>query len=529
MSARAIMVLGTASHVGKSLLATALCRILADDGYRVAPFKAQNMSLNSAATPEGREIGRAQAMQAEAARIAPSVEMNPVLLKPTSDVGSQIVLLGHVHGVQRAAEYHRRRVDEFFPIVVKAYRSLAARHDVIVLEGAGSPAEINLKATDIVNMRMAHAADAACLLVGDIDRGGAFAALLGTWALLEPHERARIQGFAINKFRGDLALLAPGVTEIEHRIGVPSLGVVPWLPDVGLDEEDSVAFDDAPRVTTRGWSASVDASRALRVAVVSLPYLANATDFAALASEPSVDLAYAECPADLEGADIVVLPGTKDTLGALRWLEGDFGIAIKAFARRKPVVGICGGYQILGLDVADPHGVEGGGARRGLGLLPVRTILAREKVTRGVRVRPRHLALFDHDLAGTGLLEGSGYEIHMGRTEIDGDARPFADLARDGGERVADGAVSSSGLVIGTYVHGLFADDPLRWAFVRAARVRCHLSPPPELIPYGANRDARFNRLAAHVRASLNLSPLLKASSSGADFSDRSWQTVGNR
>lgn len=217
------MVLGTASHVGKSLLATALCRILADDGYRVAPFKAQNMSLNSAATPDGREIGRAQAMQAEAARIAPTVEMNPLLLKPMSDVGSQIVLLGRVHGVQRAAEYHRRRVDEFFPVVVEAYRNLAARHDVIVLEGAGSPAEINLKATDIVNMRMAEVADAACLLVGDIDRGGVFASLLGTLALLEPHERARVRGFVINKFRGDAALLAPGVAEIQRRIGVPSL------------------------------------------------------------------------------------------------------------------------------------------------------------------------------------------------------------------------------------------------------------------------------------------------------------------
>ncbi len=353
------MVLGTASHVGKSLLATALCRILADDGYRVAPFKAQNMSLNSAATPDGREIGRAQAMQAEAARIAPTVEMNPLLLKPMSDVGSQIVLLGRVHGVQRAAEYHRRRVDEFFPVVVEAYRNLAARHDVIVLEGAGSPAEINLKATDIVNMRMAEVADAACLLVGDIDRGGVFASLLGTLALLEPHERARVRGFVINKFRGDAALLAPGVAEIQRRIGVPSLGIVPWLHNVGLDEEDGVAFEDAPRVATRGWSAAVnDRSRALRVAVVALPYLANATDFAALAAEPSVDLAYAECAADLDGADVVVLPGTKDTLGALRWLEGGVGEAVRAFARRKPVIGICGGYQILGLDVADPYGAK---------------------------------------------------------------------------------------------------------------------------------------------------------------------------
>jgi adenosylcobyric acid synthase len=231
------MVLGTASHVGKSLLTAAICRILADDGYRVAPFKAQNMSLNSAATPDGREIGRAQAMQAEAARIAPSVDMNPILIKPTSDVGSQIVVLGRVRGVVHARDYHRSNVRELFPIVVDAYRRLADRYDVVVLEGAGSPAEINLRASDIVNMRMAQAADAACLLVGDIDRGGVFAALLGTLALLRPHERARIRGFAINKFRGDLSLLTPGIAAMERRLGLPSLGVVPWLNDIGCEIE----------------------------------------------------------------------------------------------------------------------------------------------------------------------------------------------------------------------------------------------------------------------------------------------------
>ena len=524
MSARAIMVLGTASHVGKSLLAAALCRILADDGYRVAPFKAQNMSLNSAATPDGREIGRAQAMQAEAARVAPTVEMNPLLLKPTSDVGSQVVLLGRVHGVQRAADYHRRRVEEFFPIVVDAYRNLAARHDVIVLEGAGSPAEINLKATDIVNMRMAEAADAACLLVGDIDRGGVFAALFGTLALLEPHERARVRGFAINKFRGDPALLAPGVAEIERRIGVPSLGVVPWLRDVGLDEEDGVALADAPRVATRGWTrATGESGRPLRVAVVAFPYLANATDFAALDAEPSVDLAYAERPQDLAYADVVVLPGTKDTLGALRWLDGGFGEAIRAFATRGAVLGICGGYQALGTEVADPHGVEGGGVRAGLGLLPVRTVLAREKVTRAVRVRPRAGAFFGDDVgagdvvvtrgfgAGAHRLEGGGYEIHMGRTTPDDGARGFADLAYDDGERIVDGAVSPNGAIVGTYVHGLFTDDALRWAFVRAARERAGLAPAAHLVAYGAEREARFDRLAAHVRRALDVPALLGA------------------
>jgi adenosylcobyric acid synthase len=509
------MVLGTASHVGKSLIAAALCRILNDDGYRVAPFKAQNMSLNSAATPEGGEIGRAQAMQAEAARIAPTVDMNPVLLKPVSDSGSQVVVLGRSRGVESARDYHQNRVGALFPIVVEAYHRLAERFDIVVLEGAGSPAEINLKPNDIVNMRMAKAANAACLLVGDIDRGGVFAALLGTLELLEPDERTRIAGFAINKFRGDLALLAPGVTDIERRIGIESLGVVPWLPNVGLDEEDSVALDDAPRVAARRWAAAPDdPTRRLRVAVIALPYLANATDFAALAAEPSVDVAYAHSAADLDAPDVLILPGTKDTLGALRWLTLEWRNAIRAFARCKPLFGICGGYQMLGLDVADPYDVEGGGAEPGLALLPVRTVLAREKVTRGVAVRLRAgTPLFGSPLAAAAALTGRGYEIHLGRTHIIDAAEAFADLVRDGGERLVDGAVSSNGRVIGTYVHGLFVDDSMRWAFVRGARMSCGLAPPAMLVPYRAERNARFDRLAAHVRAALNMQPLLRARS----------------
>ncbi|GAC1542150.1 MAG: cobyric acid synthase [Candidatus Velthaea sp.] len=508
MSARAIMVLGTASHVGKSLIAAALCRILADDGYRVAPFKAQNMSLNSAVTPDGREIGRAQAMQAEAARIAPSVDMNPILLKPTSEAGSQVVVLGRVHGVERAADYHRRRVETWFPTVVDAYRRLAAVHDIIVIEGAGSPAEINLKATDIVNMRMAEAANARCLLVGDIDRGGVFAALLGTLMLLDPGERARIGAFAVNKFRGDAGLLAPGITQIEARMALPCAGVVPWLPDVGLDEEDSVSLGDEPQAGTRGWASAVnDSGRALRVAVVPVPYLSNATDFAALAAEPECDVAYALRPDDLAGADIVILPGTKDTLGALRWLnEHGFAAAIARFAGRGFVLGICGGLQVLGSHVADPHGVEGGGSLAGLGLLPLRTVLAKEKVTQLVRVRPRSGAWFGI-AAGDG--EGTGYEIHMGESTPHGAHQPFADVQRADGRSLPDGAVSNDGRVIGTYVHGIFADDAMRHAFVRAARTVCGLDSPRVLSAYAAEREARFDRLAAHVRASIDLSHVL--------------------
>lgn len=508
MSARAVMVIGTASHVGKSLLAAAMCRILADDGYRVAPFKAQNMSLNSAATPDGREIGRAQAMQAEAARVAPTVEMNPILLKPTSEAGSQVVLLGRVQGIERAADYHRRRVADYFPVVMNAYRQLADRHDVIVLEGAGSPAEINLKATDIVNMRMAEAADARCLLVGDIDRGGVFAALLGTLALLDPPERARVHAFAINKFRGDRALLAPGITEIERRVDVPCAGVVPWLRDVELDEEDSVALEDAPRIAACGWQArGSDGARPLRVAVIALPYLANATDFSALAAEPSVDLGYAERAEELAGADVVIVPGTKDTLGALRWLRSDgCADALIAFAARGLVFGICGGLQILGRRVADPHGVEGGGALEGLGLLPLDTVLAREKITRLVRVRPRRDAFFG---VVDGDCHGTGYEIHMGRSTAYGPYDAFADVRRSDAEDTPDGAVSGDRRVAGTYVHGLFADDAMRHAFVRAARAASGLRAPERLAAYGAEREARFDRLAAHVRSALDLSMLL--------------------
>ena len=315
------MILGTASHVGKTILTAGLGRIFSDDGYRVAPFKAQNMSLNSAATPEGGEIGRAQALQAEACRVVPCVEMNPLLLKPTTDTGAQVILLGKIWGQVTAADYHTRRVEQLFPQVVEAYRRLAANHELILLEGAGSPAEINLREHDIVNMRMARAADAACLLVCDIDRGGAFASLLGTMELLEPEERERIRGFIVNKFRGNKSLLRPGIAMIETRLGLPCLGVVPFLHDLGLDEEDGVALEDRPSAARRWKNLESGSARALRVGVMALPHMANFTDFDALALEPSISLAFVERPEEMAAADLVILPGTKQTLDDLRWLE----------------------------------------------------------------------------------------------------------------------------------------------------------------------------------------------------------------
>lgn len=500
MSARALMVLGTSSHAGKSTITAALCRILANEGVHVAPFKAQNMSLNSAATPDGREIGRAQALQAEACRIAPRVEMNPVLIKPSSDTGSQIVLLGKIWGQVTAAGYHTRRVEELFPTVLESYRRLASEFEVIVLEGAGSPAEINLREHDIVNMRMARAAAAACLLVGDIDRGGVFASLLGTMELLEEDERAFIRGYAINKFRGDQSLLMPGIAMMEPRLRVPCAGVIPYLHDLGLDEEDGVALED--RRTSRAWRGIdfTSAGRPLRIGIVAFPHMSNFTDFDALAAEPSVSVAFLERAADLGEADVVILPGTKQTLSDLEWLRRN-GFAEQVLqngGKKRPLAGICGGFQMLGLRIEDPHGIESGStpsASDGLGMLTVGTKFGVEKTTSPV--------------TGTTCEdrgEFRGYEIHVGDTTYVDGAKPFATIRRQGGtgER-PDGAISADGRVWGTYVHGLFDDDRFRHGLIARWREQCGLAPAGSVAFVAAERDRRLNRLADHVRSSLNM------------------------
>jgi adenosylcobyric acid synthase len=478
MSARALMIVGTASHAGKSLLIAALGRIFSDEGFDVAPFKAQNMSLNSAATPDGHEIGRAQALQAEACRVIPSVEMNPILIKPCSDSRSQIVVLGRVWGQATASDFHQRRVEELFPIVLESYRRLAARHELLLLEGAGSPAEINLQQHDIANMRMARAANARCLLAGDIDRGGVFASLLGTLELLKETDRARIRGFVINKFRGDRSVLQPGITAIEKRLGIRCVGVVPFLRDLGLEEEDSVALDSPPG-PARMWRPleREEPARPLRVGVIALPHIANFTDFDALAQEPSVSLAFLQAAADTTDADLLVLPGSKQTVDDLAWLRAR-GFADALAAHRGPLIGICGGLQMLGLSIEDPSGVESGGLGRtvpGLGLLPVRTVMREEKIVRQV----------------TGPVV-RGYEIHMGETFYENGTIP-------------EGPIVDCGRVWGTYVHGLFDDDRFRHAFLRRTRQACGLAPAPELRPVATEREARINRWADHVRRSLDL------------------------
>jgi adenosylcobyric acid synthase len=514
VSARALMILGTASHVGKSMITAGLARILADEGFRVAPFKAQNMSLNSAATPDGREIGRAQALQAEACRVPPCVEMNPILIKPRSDTGSQVVLLGKVWGQVAASDFHAHRVEQLFPTVLLSYQKLASEYDIVLLEGAGSAAEINLRDHDIVNLRMARAANARCLLVGDIDRGGVFASLLGTVELLGPAEREMFRGFLINKFRGDRGLLQPGVEMIERRLGLPCVGVVPHLCDLGLDEEDGVAVENRHAVRG-GWDNLAEDNspgRRLRVGVIALPHLSNFTDFDVLAAEPSVSLAFLEHARDTAAADVLILPGTKQTLDDLDWLvKNKFVPAIREHSfEKRLIVGLCGGFQMLGLRLLDPHGVENDGIpieRDGLGLLSVRTVFSNEKTTRLISGE-----LYDPSF-GAGRWQATafqGYEIHMGETDRTREAQPFARLSTASGGHRLDGAISPTGLVFGTYVHGLFDNDQFRHSFLDWARACLKLAPAEQKVCATMERDARLNRWANHLRASLRLDLIRK-------------------
>jgi adenosylcobyric acid synthase len=498
------MVLGTSSHVGKSLLTAALCRIFAQHGYRVAPFKSQNMSLNSAVTPEGLEIGRAQALQAEAAGILPSVHMNPILLKPCGDMTSQVVVRGKIWGRLTASDYHLRRVEELLPIIRESYEILASANDVIVIEGAGSPAEINLKQHDIVNMRMAELADADCLLVGDIDRGGVFASLLGTVELLEPHEQDRIRGFLINKFRGDVRLLDPGIRTMEERLGKSCLGVVPYLPQLTLDEEDSLGLPPPDTESNAWWQISADPTRPIRIAVIALPSFSNFTDFDALRSEPCVSLKLCRTPEEISHADVVIVPGSKQTADDLLWMRAQkLDAAVIDHAGKGPVVGICGGMQMLGKEIIDPNGMEHSETTPGLGLLAIETIMQPQKITRSSSGRLVATLLFGQPLPSLNI---AGYEIHIGETRYLDAAEPFALLDADSnGDIVLDGCVAAGGMVFGSYLHGLFDDDGFRHAFLRAARSYYRLSTAIRLEDWKRKREGALNRLADAVRASLDL------------------------
>ncbi len=449
--ARPIMIQGTMSNAGKSLIAAGLCRVFHHDGYRVAPFKAQNMALNSFITREGLEMGRAQVVQAEAAGIEPSVLMNPILLKPTSDMGSQVIVNGEVKATLSARDYFAMK-KTLLPDVMQAYNTLSAQNDVIVIEGAGSPAEINLKDADVfVNMGMAKAAKSPVLLVGDIDRGGVFAQLYGTVALLDPDERALVKGVIINKFRGDESILTPGVRQLEDLLGIPVVGVVPYV-HLDIDDEDSLS----ERLENKS-AALVD------IAVIRLPRLSNFTDFRALEAIDGVSVRYVQSVKELGAPDMIILPGTKNTMADLKWLrQSGFEARILRFADDGGTVfGVCGGYQMLGQTICDPHGVEHGGTLRGMGLLPIDTVFSEQKT------RTRVLGTFG-TLSGTlSVLSQQpfeGYEIHMGESATDAPIVSITDTV--GGGTRSDGA--QHGSVYGCYVHGIFDGDAVAGTVVRA-------------------------------------------------------------
>lgn len=500
---QAIAVLGTGSDVGKSLIATALCRLWRRMGRRVAPFKAQNMSNNSFVTLEGGEIGRAQAVQAWACGREPSVHMNPILLKPESDRRSQVVIQGHAVTAVDAADYYRDQAP-LWKAITDSYARICAEADAVVIEGAGSAAEVNLMARDLVNWRMADHADAKVVLVADIDRGGVFAQVLGTLDLLPPDARARVAGIVINKFRGDASLFTEGVRFIEARGRVPVLGVVPYLRLHGLDQEDSL--------DRGGMEPRAFAPTSVNIAVVLLPRMSNFTDFNRLAEAPDVALRYVERPAEAAGADAILIPGTKNTLADLRSLrERGWQTTLATHVERGgELVGLCGGYQILGRSIADPDRLEEGGAADGLGLLDVVTTLRAPKVSRQISGTVVGL-----DMDGDCVIRG--YEIHMGRPIRETMAPCFAvhDPSVSPGEASktteTEGTVAPGGRVWGSSIHGLFDTEPFRTSWLNRLRLRKGLPPtsPPSDDDVQAQREAALDRWADHVAAYLTLEPLL--------------------
>lgn len=496
--AKAIMIQGTMSNVGKSLIAAGLCRIFKQDGYLTAPFKSQNMALNSYITKEGLEMGRAQVVQAEACGIEPTVQMNPILLKPTTDMGSQVILNGEVVGNMKAVDYFKKK-REYIPVIRQAYEELAAEYDIIVLEGAGSPAEINLKQDDIVNMGMAEIADAPVLLVGDIDRGGVFAQLIGTVMLLEKKEQERIKGLVVNKFRGDEEILKPGLTMLEERCGKKVLGVVPYMK-IDIEEEDSLAESLAGRYR----------ERRIDIAVIRLPRISNFTDLQAFALEADVSVRYVSKVSELGQPDAVLLPGTKNTMKDMRWLrESGMETAILRCSQRGSIIfGICGGYQMLGKRICDRCGAEDVGEIRGMGLLPMETYFEEEKTRTRVEGCTERLSGELEALSGKRV---SGYEIHMGNTLLDKKAGSLQCVweMNTGKTGKADGCYQ--GTVLGTYLHGIFDEEEFRSAFVQ---LLCQRKKIPyqrgETVTYEEYKQRQFDKLAGELRKCLDMQEIYK-------------------
>lgn len=512
-----LMVQGTASNAGKSILATGLCRVFKQDGFSVAPFKSQNMALNSFITQEGLEMGRAQVTQAEAAGVEPSVLMNPILLKPTGDAKSQIIVEGEVWNNLTATEYYDCKA-QLRPRVQQAYDRLAAQHDIIVIEGAGSPAEINLQKDDFVNMGMAALVDAPVVLVGDIDRGGVFASLYGTIKLLDEADQRRIKGIIINKFRGDVTLLRPGLKQLEELCNVPVIGVVPWV-NLDIDDEDSVSSRLAVQVSNK----PVD------IAVIHLPHISNFTDFTALEQHPALGVRYVKQARQLGKPDLIILPGTKNTLDDLLWLrqEGLESAIKKLCSANTPLIGICGGYQMLGTRVNDPHGVERGGEVEGMGLLSTTTIFDTQKTRTRVQGRVKTLEGFYAPLSGAHF---EGYEIHMGSTCLGNEAAPFSSVQQTSSEllsaskeiestegehgdrgsvsaRMDDGAVQDR--ILGSYIHGLFDSGDIAERLAAMLLERKGLSlQDVDAFDYEAHKQQQYDLLATTLRNSVDIQAL---------------------
>lgn len=495
--AKVIMIQGTTSNAGKSLVTAALCRIFVRDGYRVAPFKSQNMALNSFITDEGLEMGRAQAVQAEAARKAPDVRMNPILLKPTSDKGSQVILNGEVIGYKSAMDYFKMKT-EFILSVEEAYRSLAAENDIIVIEGAGSPAEINLKENDIVNMGMAKLANSPVLIVGDIDRGGVFASIYGTYMLQDDTERPFIKGYIINKFRGDLNILMPGIEQFGKLVPVPSVGVIPYM-DVKIDDEDSLSdvFKD------NGVSD-------LDIAVIRLPRISNFTDFNAFEILGGIKARYITSTRNFRDPDLLIIPGTKNTVGDLKWMrENGIEAEIKKYAAKgKPVFGICGGFQMLCNKLSDPYNVESGETIGGIGLLDAETIFEK------VKTRTRVTGKFENM---TGIFSGlngqsfEGYEIHMGITDSAGHLSTITDA---NGSTKPDGSCNAN--VYGSYVHGIFDNEKIVMSMLGALSGQKGIDyDPRQRISIKEFKEQQYDKLADTVRAALDMDYIYKILNEG--------------
>ncbi|MCQ4636370.1 cobyric acid synthase [Anaerovorax odorimutans] len=501
--AKAIMIQGTMSNAGKSLVAAGLCRIFKQDGYKVAPFKAQNMALNSYITREGLEMGRAQVTQAEAAGIEPSVLMNPILLKPTNDTSSQVIVGGEVMENMSAKEYYKHKKELVFK-VKEAYDKLAAQYDIIVLEGAGSPAEINLKENDIVNMFMAKMAKAPVLLVGDIDRGGVFASLVGTMALFEPEERELVKGIIINKFRGDLSILEPGLCQLTDMIHKPVTGVIPYM-NLDIDDEDSLS----ERFSKKNTAGLVD------LAVIRLPRISNFTDFNPLESMASVTVRYVDHAADLGDPDMILLPGTKNTMEDLLWMRqnGLEASVLKHAAKGKPVFGICGGYQMLGRTLKDPHGTEHGGQMAGMGLLPGETIFEKEKT------RTRVTGTFDKVegvFSGLSGIKFEGYEIHMGTTTLEG-GNILSHIAEEGMDAKADGL--SCGNIYGSYVHGIFDCGDVAGTIVSSLlRAKGISGEQVAGVDMAAYKERQYDLLAEGIRKNMDMDMIYRIIEEGVDY-----------